>query len=685
MSEHNAFQRIDLRDEGGLRAPPGLSPLRKVWWWFHFLVLVKLARLRFIAVLTAIGLVIAKWDLLSAWYEKLTRPVFGQETLVSPDTEYWCPMHPTIVRDHSDKCPICNMPLSKRKKGDKQEDEALPPGVVSRVQLTPYKVAVAGIETVELGYRPLTRDLNAVGLVEFDETKQAHIATRQKGRIVKLFVNTTGQMVEKGEKLAVVDVRYSPELMVTLEDLRRARKQADRASEDMARQRLRVYDVDEAQIKEFLNTGKVNTEMTIVSPLHGHIIKKYQREGNFVEDGTPLYDVADLTTVWIEAQVYENDLAFLTDAVEKKLPVVATAKGFPNREFKGTIVFVHPHLDAATRTLMVRFNVDNPRHELAPGIWATVRLQVPITQAVQLPAEATAQEKEKYKEGQVLAVPERSVIDTGAHKFVYREAEPDVFEGIEVELGPRCEGFYPVVHGLKAGEKVVTTGSFLIDAETRLTAGAGSTYYGSTGGPHSEHSATTAARPSMTRDEDTKVQAVFAKLNTEDRRLAQEQRNCPVLGTRLGTMGAPVPVLLEGHKVLLCCKGCLKDAKADPKAMLAKVAAKKANNKDGRVPQMDPMPMPSTPSPGSGGGPQADEREIRASLAKLSAADRRLAEEQRFCPIQTDVRLGEMGAPVVVEIMGRKVFLCCKSCKKDAVKEPEKTLAQVEKLKAKHK
>jgi Cu(I)/Ag(I) efflux system membrane fusion protein len=583
MSEHNAFHRppldnLDRRnDEGGLRAPPGMSPLRKVWWWFHFLVLVNLARLRFIAVLAAIGLVIAKWDLLSAWYEKLTRPVFGQETLVSPDIEYWCPMHPTIVRDHADKCPICNMPLSKRKKGDKQEDEALPPGVVSRVQLTPYKVAVAGIETVELGYRELTRDLDAVGIVEFDETKQAHIATRQKGRIVKLFVNTTGQMVDKGEKLALVDVRYSPELMVTLEDLRRARKQADRAGEDMARQRLRVYDVDEAQIKEFLNTGKVNTEMTIVSPLHGHIIKKYQREGNFVEDGTPLYDVADLTTVWIEAQVYENDLPFLTDAVEKKLPVVATAKGFPNREFKGTIAFVHPHLDAATRTLMVRFTLDNPHHELAPGIWATVRLQVPITQAVQLPAEATAQQKEKYKEGQMLAVPERAVIDTGSYKFVYREAEPDVYEGIEVELGPRCGGFYPVVRGLKAGEKVVTTGSFLIDAETRLTAGAGSSYYGSTGGPHSEHSPTIAARPSMTRDEDSKVQAALAKLNPIDRRLAETQQFCAILPkNRLGAMGVPVKVTIEGQSVFLCCVGCKDEAMENPSRTLAQVEKFKA-------------------------------------------------------------------------------------------------------------
>src|SRR5262249_38216453 len=127
--------------EGGLRAPPHLSTLGKIWWWFDFLILVKLARLRFIAILAAIGAVIVYWEALHAYYEKWTRPIFGQEQTVSADIEYWCPMHPTIVRDHPDKCPICAMPLSKRKKGEGGGDEALPAGILSRVQLTPYRVA----------------------------------------------------------------------------------------------------------------------------------------------------------------------------------------------------------------------------------------------------------------------------------------------------------------------------------------------------------------------------------------------------------------------------------------------------------------------------------------------------------------------------------------------------------------
>jgi Cu(I)/Ag(I) efflux system membrane fusion protein len=579
MSHRNISQPLDTTDEGGLHAPPGLGLLGKMGWWFHFAVLVKLARLRFLAVLVAVGGVIAYWDTINAYYEKWTRPLLSAETAVRPDTEYWCPMHPTIVRDHPDKCPICAMPLSQRKKGEKEEEEALPPGVVSRVQLTPYKVAVAGIETVEIGYQPLLHEINAVGFVEFDERRLARITARATGksRIDKLYVNVTGQIVEQGEPLAEL---YSPALVVTVKNLLDARQSGNRDYEQIARDRLRLWGIDDEQIDKIVQAGKTVTHLTIRSPLHGHVIKKYQVEGEYVEEGARLYDVADLSTVWIEGQVYEEDLPFLKNAVDKKLPVTATTPAFPNRQFKGTIVFVHPHLDAATRTLMVRFDMDNPRHELRPGMYATVHLQVPVTQLELLPSDADAQQKQKYQQGQVLAVPERAVIDTGSHQFVYREAGPELYEGVEVELGPRCGDFYPVIHGLRAGERVVTTGSFLLDAETRLTGEAASTYFGASGGPHSAHaSAKTAARPSMRRKGGgqppalpAKVRANLAQLSAEDRRLAEEQKYCPIEGDNLlGKMGPPAIVEINGQKVFLCCEGCKNDALADPQRTLAKV------------------------------------------------------------------------------------------------------------------
>src|SRR2546422_9586228 len=172
-TNNNPLNR-EVNDEGGLHAPPRLHGWQKVWWWFDFLILVNLARFRFIAILLVIGLVILKWDLLTAYYEKWTRPTMPKGA--SSDFEFFCPMHPTVIRDNpKEKCPICFMPLSKRKKGDSTE-EALPPGVVNRVQLTPYRVVLAGVQTWKVEYLPLTKEITTVGFVDFNERGMKHVA-----------------------------------------------------------------------------------------------------------------------------------------------------------------------------------------------------------------------------------------------------------------------------------------------------------------------------------------------------------------------------------------------------------------------------------------------------------------------------------------------------------------------------
>jgi multidrug efflux pump subunit AcrA (membrane-fusion protein) len=555
----NGDRRVSVAD-------PPQSPKHTIGWKAWLVLKTIQARLRFIVILAAVGGTIAYRETLKAHYEKWTRPLAGEETAASADTEFWCPMHPTVVRDHPDKCPICGMPLSKRKKGERVEGEALPPGVVSRVQLTPYRVAVAGIRTEEVAYRPLTKEITAVGFVEFDERKLARIPARAAGksRIEKLYVNVTGQAVREGEPLALL---YSPELITTVQNLLDARRRDNPDLERMTRERLRLWGIDDDQINGILRTGKPITHLTIRSPISGHVIKKYQVEGEYVDEGARLYDVADLSTVWIEAQVYEDELAFLKEG----LPVRATTKAFPNRVFQGKVAFIHPHLDAATRTLKVRFDMDNPHHDLRPGMYATVKLQVPAAHLNLLPSDADEAQRAK---GLVLAVPERAVIDTGSRKFIYRQGpEPDVFEGVEVALGPRCGGYYPVIRGLKAGDHVAAAGSFLIDAETRLTAGAGSTYFGASSGPQGERHATTAIRPSTTRDEEEKIQAALAKLSPEDRRLAEVQRRCPNTGKRLGSMGKPVMVMIQNQPVFLCCAGCEDEVREHPDQTLDKVKA----------------------------------------------------------------------------------------------------------------
>ena len=190
----------------------------------------------FIGILLAIGAVIVYWETWHAWYDKLTRPVFSQEQTVSADTEYFCPMHPTIIRDKPDKCPICAMPLSKRKKAETAEKKTLPPGILSRVPLTVDRVTQAGVKTIELTYQPLVKEITTVGSVEFDESRLKVISVRPTGksRIDKLLVNVTGQEVKKGEPLALL---YSPDLVTTVQNLLDAQKNKNPDLERMARER----------------------------------------------------------------------------------------------------------------------------------------------------------------------------------------------------------------------------------------------------------------------------------------------------------------------------------------------------------------------------------------------------------------------------------------------------------------
>jgi len=187
--------------------------------------------------------------------------------------------------------------------------------------------------------------------------------------------------------------------------------------------------------------------------------------------------------------------------------------------------------------------------------------------------------------GRALAVPERAVIDTGSQQIVYREVLPGQYEGVKVVLGPRLTGaddvlYFPVLQGLTAGERVVTSGSFLLDAETRLNPAAGSIYFGgSSGGGKSQAATVSAVRPSTPEDDDLKFAAVLAKMTPADRRLAEEQRECPVLvGSRLGSMGLPIKVVLDGEPVFLCCRTCEAKARANPATVVMKAQSLRVKN-----------------------------------------------------------------------------------------------------------
>lgn len=553
-----------------------------VWQRARFLFKVVEIRLRFVLVIVATFVLIGKWDTIKNYWEKWRRPA-AVVAKAEPGVEYFCPMHPSVVRDSLEpdgsvpKCPICGMPLSRRKKG---EAPALPKGVLARVQLSPERIQMAGIQTAEVVYQPLAKEIETVGFVDYDQSRRSRIVTRVSGYIEKLYVDKTFMNVAKGEPLAVL---YSPELYSTAQELDlaldhgsaemiesgkqrlrllgisdpeieeivardrllRATASGNAARVEAAREQLRALGVAESEIDELARAKRADPGLVIRSPAVGHVIVKNVEEGDRVAPGTTLFEIADLSQVWVEADVFERDISLLK--VGQRVDI--SAEGLPNQTIVGQIILVHPHLETATRTDRIRIQLPNPGHILRPGMYATVKIKVPFAGLEPYKSEVVARPQppkhsddkvliayqktcpvtgnelgsmgepvkrkvgdrvvflccpaciEKFEkstdkylaqlntqesappEGKVLVVPDAAVIDTGSKKIVYIESEPGVFEGISVELGPESDGLYPVINGLRPGQRVAAAGAFLVDAETRLNPAAGSTYVGASGGP----------------------------------------------------------------------------------------------------------------------------------------------------------------------------------------------------------
>jgi len=611
------------------------------WQKLRLIGLVILKRVRFIAILAGVGMFVGYWDTVMNYWEKWTQPQNVASHELEPGHEFYCPMDPQVIRSTYEpngdvpKCPICGMPLSQRKKG---EAAKLPEGITGRVQLSPERIQLAGIKTATVGHRPVARETKTVGYIAFDESRLSRIVSRVEGYVEKLYVDETFTVVHKGDPLAEI---YSPELYSTARELVLATRRGGAADlATAARNRLLLLGVSQQEIDGIVASGQPRapsagwSRLVIRSPQEGYVVEKKLVVGCSVEAKMTLFEVADLSTVWVEADVYEKDIPFLR--VGQK--VEATVEACPHRTFTGKLALIHPQLEAATRTNRIRLKLDNPRHELRPGMFATVRINTPLesiepfksvaAENRSLPlrerARVRAVSREKHGDSvdsqrtyphpdplpegegtdpnappqyEFLCVPERAVVDTGSKKVVYVEREPGMFEGVQVELGPRQAGYYPVIKGLIAGDKVAAAGGFLIDAETRLNPAAASTYFGASGGPQSTGRPNAPSAPSQRQGDQTPADqgkpnsvrpkpeprvAVAApepedlknieQLPEADRKRALAQRICPVTDAALGSMGVPVKITLRGQTVFLCCKGCLGKAKRSPDEMLRKLA-----------------------------------------------------------------------------------------------------------------
>jgi Cu(I)/Ag(I) efflux system membrane fusion protein len=367
---------------------------------------------------------------------------------------YTCPMHPSVKQTEPGQCPICGMNLV----AVSPEVPGADKGVVS---LDPVQALEIGVGSSPVERRPVASEIRATGRVTFDETRLADVTVKFGGYIGKLYVEETGQYVKKGQTLFTL---YSPELyaaqqeyLVVLASQRAARGTAapDRADYlvDAARQKLRLWDLEEWQIRQLAEGGKPVEQVPVPSPASGYVVEKDVVQGAAVQPGMRLFRIAGLDRVWVEAEVFESELPRVRvgQAAAVSLPYN------PGEELRGRVSRILPTLTAESRTGRVRIQLPNRPGPggllLRPDMYADVILRGEAREA--------------------LMVPESAVLYTGPRRLVFVDLGEGRYQQREVRLGEKSEDFYEVLSGLQEGERVVTSGNFLVDAEARLRSGGG--------------------------------------------------------------------------------------------------------------------------------------------------------------------------------------------------------------------
>jgi len=368
---------------------------------------------------------------------------------------YWYdPMHPQYRSDKPGIAPDCGMQLVPKYA---DEVEALRGHAPGTVQISPAKQQLIGVRTAPAQAEEVTQTIRAVGLVQIDETRVAHVHTKVSGWVRRVFVDYTWQHVHPGQPLFTL---YSPELVSAQKEYLIARRaqaylgeapyqEAAAGSQALlraARERLKLWDVTEEQIAELEARGAPQEEMTFYAPGGGHVSVRNVFPGQYITPESDLYTIVDHSRVWVQAQLYEYEIA----AVRVGQAATMTVQALPGRVFRGRVAFVDPHLDHMTRTVNVRLEFDNPELALKPEMFATVELQVSL--------------------GRQVVVPREAVIDTGTRQLVFLALPDGYFEPREIQTGPRLGERVVVLAGLRPGETIVTSAAFLVDSESQLSA-----------------------------------------------------------------------------------------------------------------------------------------------------------------------------------------------------------------------
>lgn len=396
--------------------------------------------------------------------EKKTTDKAGQ--VEQAQQVYYCPMHPSVQSDHPGNCPICGMALVKRTApaagqlaGSGAVDQSL-----EAIAMSPEQRVTANVKTLRVALDTHTGDLVTTGRVTFDERRVAQVTAYAGGRIERLYVNFTGDSVRRGQTVASI---YSPDLFATQQEYLLAVRNRERmqrsgfadasgASNDLVestRRRLMLFGMTAGQVRQLERQGKPLYTTSIVSSVSGVVTRKLALEQQYVAQGQPLLEVADLSHVWVEADVYEQQLP----NVQVGQKVTITSPATPGTELTGAVSFIQPVLTGATRTARVRIDLPNRGLQLKPDMYVNVRMFGP-------PAPPH------------IMVPASAVVDRGQKQYVWVETQPGTFEPREVRNGGRHGESVVIVSGLQDGDSIVIEGGFLLDSEAQLrgvTAGGG--------------------------------------------------------------------------------------------------------------------------------------------------------------------------------------------------------------------
>ena len=496
----------------------------------------------------------------------------SEETNVS----YICPMMCVPPTNKPGRCPVCAMELVPAAKGSSS-------GPSSTIQIDPRARRVAGIRTTVATMQMLSREVNSVGEIKYDETQQKTLAAYIDGRIESLKADYTGIEVKEGESLGLL---YSPDLysaqveyVKTLEfnersnsSNARVRNSNDRLTKS-SRQRLIELGMTEPQIKNLETNRNAQRTLELFAPISGTVIEKMATQGQYIKAGAPIYRLADLSKVWLVLELFPED----AKAIRLGQKVSATTQSLGSESFEGTVEFIEPTVDPKMRTVGVRVAIDNESGFLKPGEFAQATLTIPL---------ATNEGMQQ----ETVVIPRNSLLSIGKTSLAYVETKPGEFQLRKIKTGPTVNGMVAVFEGIAAGENVVSKSTFLLDAQMQLQ-----------GNPSliDPDKAVADDEAQLTEAEKEEIRTALEPLSDADRALVEAQVICPVTEVRLGSMGMGTPIKLEveGRTVFICCEGC-RDGMLDNPEKYFKVL----DDYQSGIPKTNDGTMPDPASPDNGYG-----------------------------------------------------------------------------------